>query len=150
MRIAILGLLSVWLTLDSSQASDWSTHGAGDFEQRYSTLTNIQRKTIASLGLAWEQSAHSHRGLEATPIVVDGIMYTTSTWSRVMALNAVTGQVLWTYDPDVPKFWAKRLCCDVVNRGVAVNFPDPGFFARFWSVFGPVLTTNFICRKIRN
>ena len=121
MRIAILGLLSVWLTLDSSQASDWSTHGAGDFEQRYSTLTNIQRETIASLGLAWEQSAHSHRGLEATPIVVDGIMYTTSTWSRVMAVNAVTGQILWTYDPDVPKFWAKRLCCDVVNRGVAVS-----------------------------
>ena len=119
MRIAILGFLSVWLTLDSSQASDWSTHGAGDFEQRYSALTNIQRKTIASLGFAWEQSAHSRRGLEATPIVVDKIMYTTSTWSRVIALNAVTGQVLWKYDPQVPKFWAKRLCCDVVNRGVA-------------------------------
>ena len=60
------------------------------------------------------------RGLEATPIVVDGVMYITGSWSKVYALNAKTGEELWTYDPAVPGEWPRFACCDVVNRGVAV------------------------------
>ncbi|MFV0276815.1 MAG: PQQ-dependent dehydrogenase, methanol/ethanol family, partial [Parahaliea sp.] len=57
---------------------------------------------------------------EATPIVVDGVIYVSSSWSMVYAMNASTGELLWKYDPKVPREWAVNLCCDAVNRGVAV------------------------------
>jgi quinohemoprotein ethanol dehydrogenase len=60
------------------------------------------------------------RGLEATPIVDNGVMFVTSAWSVVHAVNAKTGESLWSYDPEVPKIWSKKACCDVVNRGAAV------------------------------
>ena len=101
--------------------SDWRVHGHDASEQRHSPLKQINPDNVASLGLAWEQSTDSQRGIEATPIVSDGVMFTTSTWSRVIALDALSGEVLWRYDPKVPKAWAKRLCCDIVNRGVAVS-----------------------------
>ena len=103
-----------------SEPGNWLAHGRDYGEQRFSPLKLINQENIDRLGLAWETPAQSTRGLEATPIVVDGVMYTTSTWSRVMALNAKTGEVLWQHDPKVKREWAKKLCCDVVNRGVAV------------------------------
>ena len=103
-----------------SEPGNWLAHGRDYGEQRFSPLKLINQENIDRLGLAWETPAQSMRGLEATPIVVDGVMYTTSTWSRVMALNAKTGEVLWQHDPKVKREWAKKLCCDVVNRGVAV------------------------------
>ncbi len=57
--------------------------------------------------------------MEATPIVVDGRLYVTSTWSMVYAFDAKTGALLWQHDPEVPRQWAVHLCCDAVNRGVA-------------------------------
>ena len=60
------------------------------------------------------------RGHEATPIVVDGVLYATANWSVVFALDARTGRKLWRYDPQVPREKARDACCDVVNRGVAV------------------------------
>ncbi|MFK7731149.1 MAG: PQQ-dependent dehydrogenase, methanol/ethanol family, partial [Pseudomonadales bacterium] len=80
----------------------------------------INKNNVERLGLAWEHNMASMRGLEATPIVIDGVMYVSSTWSRVSALNAKTGKLLWTYDPQVPRSWAGKVCCDIVNRGVAV------------------------------
>ncbi len=99
---------------------DWPKHGRNHFEQRFSPLSAINKNTVERLGLAWEHNMASLRGLEATPIVIDGVMYVTSTWSRVSALNAKTGKLLWAYDPQVPRAWAGKVCCDVVNRGVAV------------------------------
>ena len=63
---------------------------------------------------------NSARALESTPIVDDGIMFLTSEWSIVYAIDAKTGEEVWYYDPDVPKDWGRKACCDVVNRGVAV------------------------------
>ena len=103
-----------------SEPQNWLSHGRTYDEQRFSPLEQINRDNVGLLGLAWETPAGSMRGLEATPVIVDGVMYTTSTWSRVMALNAKTGELLWEYDPKVQRSWAKKLCCDVVNRGVAV------------------------------
>ena len=99
---------------------DWPLHGRVNGEDRFSPLTQINTENVADVGLAWEVSMDSQRGLEATPIVVDGVMYVTSTWSRVFAVDAKTGESLWEYDPEVPRDWAARGCCDVVNRGVAV------------------------------
>lgn len=89
-------------------------------EARYSPLKAVNTGNVGRLGLAWFHDMDSRRGLEATPVVVDGVMYTTGTWSRVYALDAATGRLLWQYDPEVPRAHAVNLCCDVVNRGVAV------------------------------
>jgi len=102
------------------EPGNWLSHGRTYDEQRFSPLKQINRENVGRLGLAWESSAGSVRGLEATPVIVDGVMYTTSTWSRVIALDAKTGKKLWEHDPKVQRSWAKKLCCDVVNRGVAV------------------------------
>jgi quinohemoprotein ethanol dehydrogenase len=119
-----LMLLCLLCPIPSAQAVDdteWPTHGNGAYEQRFSPLAQINRENVARVGLAWEASMESERGLQATPIVVDGVIYVTSTWSRVLAFDARTGERRWSFDPLVPKAWARRACCDVVNRGVAVR-----------------------------
>lgn len=100
---------------------DWPLHGRTHDEQRFSPLTDINVDTIGRLGLAWQFATGNTRGMEATPIVIDGVMYISTAWSRVMALNAVTGELIWQYDPMVPGEKGRDACCDVVNRGVAVS-----------------------------
>ena len=102
------------------EPGSWLAHGLSYDERRYSHLDQINRDTVNELGLAWFIDTGSTRAQESTPIIVDGVMYYTSTWSRVYAVDAKTGAPLWQYDPQVPGEWARRLCCDVVNRGVAV------------------------------
>jgi len=102
------------------EPQNWLTHGRTYSEQRYSPLTQINAGNVEQLGLAWSYATGTRRGLQASPIVVDGTMYTTGTWSVVFALDAKTGRELWTYDPEVPRAWGRYLCCDAVNRGVAV------------------------------
>jgi len=68
----------------------------------------------------WSRELDTTRGLEATPIVENGVIYTTGSWSIVYALDARTGDVRWTYDPAVSRTRAFFICCDVVNRGVAL------------------------------
>ena len=80
----------------------------------------INKKTIEDLELAFSVDMYTTRGLEASPIVVDGILYMTGSWSVVYAVDAQTGEEIWSYDPEVPGDWARKACCDVVNRGVAV------------------------------
>jgi len=100
--------------------TDWPSYGLDYREQRFSTLDEINVDSVATLGLAWSFETDYIGGMEATPVVVDGVMYVTGTWSVVYALDAGTGALLWKYDPQVPKAWGKMACCDVVNRGVAV------------------------------
>jgi len=99
---------------------DWLAHGRTYSEQRYSPLAEINRDTVKQLGVAWEFRTNTVRGLEATPIVSNGIMFVTGSWSKVWALDARNGRQLWFYDPEVPGQWGRFACCDVVNRGVAV------------------------------
>ena len=103
-----------------SQPGDWLTYGRTYSEQRFSPLQAINDKNAARLGLAWYFDLDTDRGQEATPIVVDGVMYFSTAWSKVFALNAATGARLWSYDPKVPRQWGANACCDVVNRGVAI------------------------------
>ena len=103
-----------------NEPGNWLAHGRTYSEQRHSLLTQINKENVGSLGLAWSKDMYTNRGLESTPIVVDGIMYFTSSWSLVYAVDAKTGEELWSYDPEVPGAWARKGCCDVVNRGVAV------------------------------
>ncbi|MBL8270253.1 PQQ-dependent dehydrogenase, methanol/ethanol family [Steroidobacter sp.] len=103
-----------------SNADDWLSHGRTYSEQRFSPLAEINAKNVGQLELAWFHDLDTNRGQEATPIIVDGVMYTTTAWSKVVALDAASGKHLWTYDPKVPGATAIKACCDVVNRGVAV------------------------------
>ncbi len=98
----------------------WMSYGRTYAEQRFSPLDAIDAGNVDELGLAWSYKLDVDRGTEATPIVVDGVMYTTGAFSIVYALDPVTGELLWKYDPEVPPATAGKACCGVVNRGVAV------------------------------
>lgn len=93
--------------------------GGGSREQHYAALTDINATNVAQLGLAWSLDLDTTRGQEATPFVVDGTLYSTTAWSKVIAVDAVTGKSKWEYDPKVPGPTAYDSCCDVVNRGAA-------------------------------
>lgn len=99
---------------------NWITYGGAYDEDRYSSLSQINRNNVSQLGLKWALNLETRRGIEATPLVVDGIMFLTSNWSMVHAINLRTGETIWTYDPKVPKAFGEKACCDVVNRGVAL------------------------------
>ncbi len=101
--------------------SGWPVHGGSNLEQRFSTLNRINDNNVAGLKLAAWLDLDTNRGQEATPIVIDGVMYVSTAWSKVYALDAVTGRKLWHYDPEVPGRKAFDGCCDIVNRGVAVT-----------------------------
>ena len=104
----------------NDEPENWLAHGRTYEERRFSPLTSVNRENVAELGLAWYRDMGTSRALEATPIVVDGVMFVSSAWSRVHAIDARTGEERWAYDPKVPGEWGRRACCDVVNRGVAV------------------------------
>ena len=103
----------------SAKQGDWWLHGRTYTEQRNSPLTAINKENVSDLGLAWYYDLPDHRGQEATPLVVDGVMYVVGAWSKVFAFDAQSGQSLWSYDPKVDKSRGAKACCDVVNRGVA-------------------------------
>jgi quinohemoprotein ethanol dehydrogenase len=98
----------------------WISHGRTYSEQRFSPLSQINLDTVKDVGIAWSAQLDTSRGMEATPIVVDGVMYLTSAWSVVYAYDAVSGERLWKFDPKVEKARGVSACCDVVNRGVAI------------------------------
>ncbi len=102
------------------EPGNWMSHGRTYDEQRYSPLKRITDRNVGELGLAWTARLDIDRGVEATPIVVDGVMYTTGAKSIVYAFDARSGTLLWKFDPDVPGIRMSEGCCDVVNRGVAV------------------------------
>ncbi|EJL27315.1 PQQ-dependent dehydrogenase, methanol/ethanol family [Caulobacter sp. AP07] len=103
----------------AAHGDDWLSHGRGYDEARHSPASQINTSNVKTLGLAWSYDLDTNRGQEATPLVVDGVIYTTSAWSKVQALDGLTGKLLWQFDPKVPGATAAKACCDVVNRGVA-------------------------------
>lgn len=104
---------------DANQGN-WLAHGRNYNEDRYSELNQINKETVKSLDLAWSINLGTKRGVEASPIVVDGIMYLTGPWSKVFAVDVRKGSIIWQYDPEVPREYGEWACCDVVNRGVAL------------------------------
>jgi quinohemoprotein ethanol dehydrogenase len=108
------------LRLADADTANWLTHGRTYSEQRHSPLRQVNETSVAQLGLAWSVDMQTLHGLEATPLVHDGVMYLTGTWSVVYALDARTGKELWRHDPKAPRDHGKFMCCGVVNRGVAL------------------------------
>ena len=97
----------------------WMSHGRTWSEQRFSLLTQINDRNAQRLGLAWYADLNTYRGVEATPLEFDGVLYNVSAWSIVTAYDATDGKVLWTYDPKVPTDYARITCCGPVSRGLA-------------------------------
>ena len=88
-----------------ARAGEWITHGRTYAETRFSPLNKVNAGNIKNLGLAWSFDTETTRGLEATPIVAGGVMYTTGSWSVVFAIDARTGKVAGRLD-------VRGWCCD--------------------------------------
>lgn len=100
---------------------DWATTG-GDFgKSHHSSLTDINPDNVDQLGLAWQVELGTNRVLEATPIVIDGVMYTSGVAGRAYAFDAATGKELWRFEPEIDMQVNRTVCCDMANRGVAVS-----------------------------
>jgi quinohemoprotein ethanol dehydrogenase len=97
----------------------WLTPGRDANGTYYSPLQDIHAGNVGKLGFAWDYRLGTNRGQESTPLVIDGVMYATSNFGRVYALDAATGKELWRYDPHIDGQWARYACCDAVNRGLA-------------------------------
>ena len=100
-------------------SADWLT-GGHDAGQTYSSpLKKIDAGNVGKLGFAWSYDLTSTHGQEATPVVVDGVMYTSAPWGFVHALDARTGKKLWSFDPKVDGAISNKVCCGIVNRGLS-------------------------------
>lgn len=123
MRGAILALLLLAGCAASDKGGagdDWPFTGGDVGSSHFSRLTDIDAGNVARLGLAWSHDLGTNRVQEATPVVVDGVMYTSGNLGRVYALDAATGASLWTFEPEVDMQANRSACCDQANRGVAV------------------------------
>lgn len=101
------------------EAGQWLSHSRTYDEQFYSPLARINHGNVDQLGLAWFVDLPTNQNIETTPIMVDGVLYFTLPWSKVMAVDAKSGEQLWLHDPKVPGAWNINICCGVDNRGVA-------------------------------
>lgn len=106
-------------------AGDWPLLGRTADGQRYAPLEGITAQNATRLGLAFEFDdfvvrGRTHRGVEGSPLMVDGILYFSGPWGVAYAIDARTGRHLWTYDPEADGESARNACCDAVNRGIAV------------------------------
>lgn len=117
---AVQRIDGAFIRANAAKTPDWPTIGVDYAETRYSRLDQINAANVKDLGLAWSYNLESTRGVEATPVVVDGIMYVSASWSVVHAIDTRTGNRIWTYDPQVDRSTGFKGCCDVVNRGVAL------------------------------
>src|SRR5258706_15900885 len=84
-------------------AGNWLSYGRTYSEQRFSPLSKITSDNASELGLAWFADLDTNRGQQATPLIIDGVMYVSTAWSMVKAYDAATGKPLWSYDPEVPR-----------------------------------------------
>ena len=112
---------------DQSSTGDIVSYGLGPRGQRYSPLDIINKDNIKNLFPVWSFSfgGEKQRGQESQPLIKDGVMYVTGSYSRMWAIDIATGEELWQYDARLPE--GILPCCDVVNRGAAI-LGDKVFF----------------------
>lgn len=111
---------SAFIEANTKRSRDWPTVGLDYAETRFSKLNQINTDNVRDIGLVWSYNLESSRGIEATPLVVDGIMYQSAPWNVVHAIDARTGTKIWSFDPGVDRSKTYRGCCDAVSRGLAL------------------------------
>jgi quinohemoprotein ethanol dehydrogenase len=104
---------------------EWLLDGRDFANAHFSPLNQINGSNVARLGFAWEfrdflSRGGIHHGMESNPVFVDGVVYFSGPWGNAYAVDARTGKLIWTYDSRADGQYARKACCDVVNRGVAV------------------------------
>ncbi len=99
---------------------DWATTGGDAGKSHHSLMTDITPVNVGTLGLAWQAELGTNRVLEATPVVIGGVMFTSGVAGRTYAFDAATGKELWRFEPDIDMQVNRTVCCDMANRGVAV------------------------------
>src|SRR5262245_35863473 len=122
MRLAVLAVFCIAAldAADSGTQQDWPHYGGGQNAWRHSALDQINRSNVKRLTPVWVfQTGMSDGGLQATPIVVDGVMYLSASWNRVFAIDAVSGKELWHYFYQNPRDLG--IIYSPWNRGVAVG-----------------------------
>jgi len=110
-------LLSV---LSLTAADNWPTPGGDANKSHHSQLADLTPDNVGGLGLAWAANLGTHRVLEATPVVIDGVLYTSGVAGRAYAFDAATGREIWHFEPVQDMQVNRYACCDMANRGVAV------------------------------
>lgn len=102
-----------------ASVGDWQSYSRTWDEQRFSPLDQINQDNVQRLGLAWYDDLETMRGVQASPLVIDGVLYNVSIYNVVTAYDGKTGRKLWTYDPKVGAEWARLACCGPSSRGIA-------------------------------
>jgi quinohemoprotein ethanol dehydrogenase len=113
--------MPVFFALAAAPDANWPYAGRDQNGTYFSPLTDINAGNANRLGFAWQYDLGTARGQQATPVVIDGTMYTSGTWGFVYAVDAATGHEKWRFDPHVDGQIGRNPCCDIVNRGVAVQ-----------------------------
>ena len=115
----VLGMTMGFASVASAQ--NWPVYGGDSGNTRYSKSAQINAGNVTKLKMQWALQLGTNRSQESTPILVGDMLYVTSSFGpkNTYAVNAKTGEVKWTYQPDVPKGIDQYACCDVNNRGVA-------------------------------
>lgn len=99
--------------------ANWLTYDKDYTQQRYSPLAQINDETVADLGLAWSRDLDTQFAVEATPLVIDGVMYIALPKNIIQALDARTGELHWEYKPQLDLTYGRVMCCGPITRGVA-------------------------------
>ena len=114
-----------------AEPGSWLAHGRTYDELRFPTLTQINRDTVANLGVAWFKDLNNRHRAQSTPLVIDGFMYFTDAWSVAYAVDAVGGEEIWRYDPQTDRRSMRYACCGgALNRGMAA-YRGKLYFATF-------------------
>ena len=119
------------LAAAEAEPGSWIAHGQTYDELRFPSLDQINRDTVANLGLAWFKNLGNRHRAQSTPLVIDGIMFFTDAWSVAYAVDAATGAELWRYDPQTDRRSMRYACCGgAINRGMAA-YRGKLYFATF-------------------
>ena len=99
---------------------NWLHYGKDYESTRYSAAKQINKDNVKNLKAVWNLSFGVLEGQDSQAVVVNGMIYVTTSFNRVIAVDAASGKIAWKYERELPGDVFPKLCCDVVNRGVAV------------------------------
>lgn len=103
----------------ANEPEQWMMMGGGYEERHFSSLDEINGDNVDRLNLSWFADYDTNLSQQGAPLYVDGVIYASTAWSKVYAFDARTGEELWKYDPMTPREIVSKVCCGIVNRGIA-------------------------------
>src|SRR6266567_1716854 len=108
--------------IEAGGQNDWLTYHGSYKSYHYSPLDQVNANNVSNLSIAWIHiPGRSTRGVQSMPLVADGVLYYTGSYSRTFALNGATGEVIWSYFPELDEALIKRQTHSPYNRGVAIG-----------------------------